>query len=359
MSISIKALPESERGSPPEKLVFGAVFSDHMFSQHYHAGAGGGAGAWSDATIGPLQNLSLHPAAAVLHYSQEIFEGLKAYRNAEGGVNLFRPEANAARFNRSAERMWMPTVDADFHVEALRQLVALDERWVPSQEGASLYLRPAMIATSTKLGLGAAADYQHFIICSPVGPYFSGGFQPVSVDVSDELRRAVRGGVGEAKTGGNYAASLKASESAAKDGFTQVLWLDAIEGRFVEEVGAMNIFFVYENRELVTPSLSGSILGGITRDSILKLAPTMGYTARDDRLDINDIVADIQAGRITEVFGAGTAAVVSPVGQLRYRGTVHTVNDNESGPVATRLLKTLTDIQYGRAEDPFGWVCPV
>lgn len=354
MPITINPLPDDQRGHCPEELVFGAAFSDHMFTQRYHAGDG-----WTDATIGPLHNLSLHPAAAVLHYSQEIFEGLKAYRRDDGGVNLFRPEANAARFNRSAERMWMPTVDADFHVEAIRKLVALDERWVPSREGASLYLRPAMIATSTKLGLGAATDYLHFIICSPVGPYFAGGFEPVSVDVSDVLRRAVKGGVGEAKTGGNYAASLKASESAARDGFTQVLWLDAVEGRYVEEVGAMNIFFVYRGEELVTPSLSGSILGGITRDSILQLAPRLGLGARDERVDINQVIADIESGEITEVFGAGTAAVVSPVGQLRYRGVVHTINDNQSGPVASRLLKTLTDIQYGRADDPFGWVCPV
>jgi branched-chain amino acid aminotransferase len=354
MQISVNALPESERGHCPEQLTFGAVFSDHMFSQHYHADSG-----WVDAKIGPLEHLSLHPAAAVLHYSQEIFEGLKAYRRQDGGVNLFRPEANAARFNRSAERMWMPTVDADFHVDALKRLVALDERWVPAQDGASLYLRPAMIATSTKLGLGAALDYLHFIICSPVAPFFNDDLGPVSVDVSDELRRAVKGGVGEAKTGGNYAASLRASELAAVDGYRQVLWLDAIEGRYVEEVGAMNIFFVYDNSELVTPTLNGSILDGITRDSILKLAPKLGYSAREARVDINEVVADIASGKITEVFGSGTAAVVSPVGKLRYRGEISTINSNQRGPVAANLLKTLTDIQYGRAEDPFGWVCPV
>ena len=354
MHITVNALPDAERGTCPEELTFGAAFADHMFTQHYHAGTG-----WADATIGPLQNLSLHPAAAVLHYSQEIFEGLKAYRREDGGVNLFRPDANAARFNRSAARMEMPTVDPELHVEALRRLVALDERWVPARDGASLYLRPAMIATSTKLGLGAAADYLHFIISSPVGPYFATGFDPVSVDVSDTLRRAVKGGVGAAKTGGNYAASLKASEAAARDGFTQVLWLDAIEGRYVEEVGAMNIFFVYDGEELVTPELSGSILGGITRDSILQLAPELGYRAAEARIDIHTVVEDIEAGRITEVFGAGTAAVVSPVGQLRYQGRVHAVNDNRSGPVAARLLQSLTDIQYGRAEDPFGWVVPV
>ena len=196
MEIRVNAVPEDKRGRMPEQLVFGAAFSDHMFRRSYRAGEG-----WGEAVIGPLEPICLHPAAAVLHYSQEIFEGLKAYRRADGGINLFRPEANAQRFNRSAERIWMPTVDIDDHVQAIRRLVAIDERWVPAQDGASLYLRPAMIATSTKLGLSAATEYLHFIICSPVGPYFKSGFEPVSVDVSDTLRRAVKGGVGEAKTG--------------------------------------------------------------------------------------------------------------------------------------------------------------
>jgi branched-chain amino acid aminotransferase len=354
VEITINALPESQRGSCPEDLVFGAAFADHMFTQRYHRGEG-----WHDAQIGPLAAIPLHPAAAVLHYSQEIFEGLKAYRRADGGVNLFRPQANAARFNRSAERMSMPTVDIDDHVEAIRRLVAVDERWVPARDGASLYIRPALIATSTKLGLGAAAEYLHFVICSPVGPYFASGFQPVSVDVSDVLRRAVKGGVGEAKTGGNYAASLLASEAAAREGYTQVLWLDAVEGRFIEEVGAMNIFFVYGGEELVTPTLSGSILPGITRDSILRLAPGMGYRVREARLDIEEIIAGIGSGDITEVFGSGTAAVVSPVGRLRYRERVCTINDNQPGPVARQLLKALTDIQYGRSDDPFDWIVKV
>ena len=354
MEITIDALPEDQRGTCPEELVFGAAFADHMFTCSYAGDEG-----WQAPSIGPLKPLPLHPASAVLHYSQEIFEGLKAYRRADGSVCLFRPRANAERFNRSAQRMSMPLVDADSHVEAIRRLVALDERWVPAGDGASLYIRPAMIATSTKLRIGAATEYLHFIICSPVGPYFSEGFKPVSVDVSDVLRRAVKGGVGEAKTGGNYAASLMASESAAEEGYTQVLWLDAVEGRYVEEVGAMNIFFVYGDDELVTPELSGSILPGITRDSILQLAPSMGYRSREARLDIGEVLKGIESGEITEVFGAGTAAVVSPVGRLRYRDRVHTVNDNRPGPVAERLLKTLTDIQYGRADDPFDWVVRV
>ncbi len=352
--MEINALPEAERGRCPEKYSFGTGFADHMFSQVYDAGQG-----WHDAQIRPLENLSLHPAAAVLHYSQEIFEGLKAYRRKDGGINLFRPDANAARFNRSAARMVMPQVDEAFHVEAIRQLVSLDRAWVPGDAGSSLYIRPAMIATSPKLGLGAAAAYMHFIITGPAGPYYPQGFNPVSVYVSDVCRRAVKGGVGEAKTGGNYAASLFVSEEVAKKGYTQVLWLDAIEGRYVEEVGAMNICFVYEGKLIKTPALSGSILPGITRDSLLKLAPTLGYEVEEARLDIHQVLADIDSGKITEVFGCGTAAVVSPVGLMAMQDREYPINGGETGPVARRLFDSLMAIQYGDAEDPFGWVMDV
>ncbi|TXS90218.1 branched-chain amino acid aminotransferase [Parahaliea maris] len=354
MTIQINALPEAERGRCPETYSFGTGFADHMFTQVYDEGRG-----WHDAQICPFGNFSLHPAAAVLHYSQEIFEGLKAYRRKDGGINLFRPEANAARFNRSAQRMVMPEVDAGFHVEALKQLVALDQAWVPGDAGASLYIRPAMIATTPKLGLGAAASYLHFVITGPAGPYYPQGFNPVSVYVSDEMRRAVKGGVGEAKTGGNYAASLYVSEEVARKGYTQVLWLDAIEGRYVEEVGAMNICFVYDGSLIRTPALSGSILPGITRDSLLKLAPTLGYEVEEARLDINEVMADIASGRITEVFGCGTAAVVSPVGLMAMKGRDYEINGGQTGPVARRLFDELMAIQYGDAEDPFGWVTAV
>lgn len=325
-----------------------------MFTQVYDDGQG-----WHDAQIRPYENFSLSPAAAVLHYSQEIFEGLKAYRRRDGGINLFRPEANAARFNRSARRMVMPEVDEAFHVQAMKELVALDSAWVPSDNGSSLYLRPAMIATTPKLGLEAAGSYLHFVISGPAGPYYPEGFNPVSVYVSDECRRAVKGGVGEAKTGGNYAASLYVSEAVARKGYTQVLWLDAIEGRFIEEVGAMNICFVYEGNVVRTPTLSGSILPGITRDSLLKLAPKLGYEVEEARLDIHDVLDDIEAGRITEVFGCGTAAVVSPVGRLAMGGREFEINGNETGPVAQKLFDELMGIQYGEREDPFGWIVPV
>jgi branched-chain amino acid aminotransferase len=354
MNIEIHALPLAERGRCPEKYAFGTLFADHMFTQSFQAGQG-----WHGAEIKPLENLSLHPAAAVLHYSQEIFEGLKAYRRKDGGINLFRPGANAARFNRSARRMVMPEVDEAFHVEAVRQLVNLDSAWVPGDPGSSLYIRPTMIATTPKLGLGAAVGYLHFIITGPAGPYYPQGFSPVSVYVSHEYRRAVRGGVGEAKTGGNYAASLYCSEAAAKEGYTQVLWLDAIEGRHIEEVGAMNICFVYEGQLIKTPTLSGSILPGITRDSLLMLAPTLGYEVEEARLDIHEILADIDQGRITEVFGCGTAAVVSPVGMIAMKDRQYAINGGETGPVARRLFDELMAIQYGDSEDPFGWVVPV
>ena len=349
------AFKEAEtRGALPRELGFGNAFSDHMFSQWYDADRG-----WHDALIGPFQHLTLHPAAAVLHYAQEIFEGLKAYRRPDGGVNLFRPQENIRRFNASATRMGMPTADPDLHLEAIRQLVHTDRAWVPEQPGASYYIRPAMIATTPKLGLGAASSYLHFVIGGPVGPYFKEGFNPVSVYISDVYRRAVKGGVGEAKTGGNYAASLYLSEEVAGRGFTQVLWLDAIEGRYIEEVGAMNICFVRRDGSLVTPALTGSILSGITRDSLLRLAPTLGHPISEERLEIDQVLADIDSGVITEVFGCGTAAVISPVGRLNFKGRDYILNDNQAGPVAQRLYRELTAIQYGQVEDTFGWTIPV
>jgi branched-chain amino acid aminotransferase len=351
MQIEIQRVPEAQRRSIPSSLDFGATFSDHMFCQNYSADKG-----WHDARIMPYQPLSLDPSAAVLHYSQEIFEGLKAYRAADGSVKLFRPMENCLRFNRSAKRMVMPEVDAQFHLDAIKALVNIDSSWVPADPGTSLYLRPAMIATGKKLGLGASGDYMHFIIASPSGSYFKGGFHPISVHIADSYRRAVKGGVGEAKTGGNYAASLYASEEVAKSGYSQVLWLDAQEGRYIEEVGAMNICFVYEGKRIVTPALSGSILPGITRNSILKLAPTLGYEAEEKRLDVDQVMADIESGKITECFGCGTAAVISPVGVLSYKGIDHQVHNNTAGPVSKHLYDQLTGIQYGQVEDPFGWV---
>ncbi|MGY8896949.1 MAG: branched-chain amino acid aminotransferase [Paraglaciecola sp.] len=351
MTITIKGKPSNERGTCPAQYRFGETFSDHMYMSEYTPEQG-----WQNPRVIPYQALSLDPSAAVLHYSQEIFEGLKAYRSIDNQINLFRPLANIKRFNRSAQRMVMPQVDEKLHLDALKALVRLDQEWVPNEQGASLYIRPTMIATSPKLGLGASMNYSHYIIAGPAGNYFTGGLVPIPVYIADSFRRAVKGGVGEAKTGGNYAASLLASEQVSQQGYAQVLWLDAIEGRYVEEVGAMNICFVYENKHIVTPALSGSILPGITRDSILTLAPTLGYEVSELRLDIEVILADIASGKITEVFGCGTAAVISPVGTLHYKEKDYVINQNQTGDVAKHLYDQLTGIQYGRIEDTFGWV---
>jgi branched-chain amino acid aminotransferase len=251
--------------------------------------------------------------------------------------------------------MAMAQVDPEDHFEAIAKLVEMEQAWVPNQDGASLYIRPVMIATEAALGVHASRSYLHFIITAPVGPYFSSGFNPISVFVSKEYVRAVRGGVGSAKTGGNYAASLYVSERVAKLGYQQVLWLDATERRYIEEVGAMNIAFVYDGKHISTPALSGSILPGVTRDSLLKLAPDLGYSVSEDRMDIEDVLGDIASGKITEVFGMGTAAVIAPVGKLAYDDKELTINNYESGPVAAHLYQALTDIQYGRVDDPYGW----
>jgi branched-chain amino acid aminotransferase len=350
----IEPLDPSQVKPIPAELAFGRVFTNRMFSQRYTPDRG-----WHDASIGPYRALVLDPATAVLHYAQEIFEGTKAYRRPDGKVNLFRPWENARRFNNSAVRMSMPPVDAEAHVEAIATLVQLEQEWVPAQDGTALYIRPVMIATDAALGVTASQTYLHYIIVGPVGPYFSTGFKPVSVYVEPEYVRAVRGGTGAAKTGGNYAASLFVSEKVRQQGYQQVLWLDAIEKRYVEEVGAMNIAFVYEGKHIRTPALTGSILPGITRDSILRLAPDLGYPISEDRLDIHEVVADLKAGKITEVFGVGTAAVIAPVGKLGYQGGEYLIHNNEAGPVAQRLYQVLTDLQYGRAPDPYGWTMTV
>jgi branched-chain amino acid aminotransferase len=337
----------------PAKLGFGQVFSNRMFTRVWNAERG-----WHDAKIGPYQPISLDPATAVFHYAQEIFEGTKAYRRADGNINLFRPWENARRFNRSAERMAMQQVDEEAHVEAIVQLVKLEHQWVPGGDGESLYIRPTMIATEPALGVHASSSFLHYIIVGPVGAYFASGFNPIAVFISDEYVRAVRGGTGEAKCGGNYAASLIVGAEVAKKGYSQVLWLDGVERRYVEEVGAMNIAFAY-GKHIVTPALSGTILHGVTRNSVLRLAPDLGYTVEEARLDINDILRDLESGKITEAFGMGTAAVIAPVGRFGYKGQDYIVNNNEPGPIASHLYKTLTDIQYGRAPDPYGWTVTI
>lgn len=336
---------------PPENLLgFGGIFADRMFTQKYTQGAG-----WSEATIGPYRPLEFYPATAVFHYAQEIFEGAKAYRRPDGRINLFRIRENLKRFNSSALRMAMPTIDIDDHYEALVRLLRLEHAWVPHGMETSLYIRPAMIATDPVLGVRASKTYLHFIILSPVGSYFPAGFNTISVYVSENYRRAVKGGTGEAKTGGNYAASLSVSEEAHRLGYAQVLWLDAISGRKIEEVGAMNICFVYGDRKIVTPPLTGSILAGITRDSILTLSKDLNFEMSEEQLDIVEVLKDIDSGKITEVFGCGTAAVIAPVGKLGFRGKDYVINGNQVGPVSRKLYDELTGIQRGEVDDRYAW----
>lgn len=349
MNLHIVPLDPAQQKPVPKEFGFGNVFTNRMFSQHYSPDKG-----WHDAKIGPYEPFSLYPATAVFHYAQEIFEGMKAYRRPDGHINLFRPWENMKRFNNSARRMAMPVVDEESHLEALVQLVALEHEWVPDAPGA-LYIRPTMIASDHALGVHASKTYIHFIILGPVGSYFKEGFSPVPVYISDTYRRAVRGGVGEAKTGGNYAASLLVGEEAKAKGYSQVLWLDALEGRYVEEVGAMNIYFVYEGRKLVTPPLTGSILPGVTRKSVLRLAADLGYEVAEEPVDVHELLAGIRSGYVTEAFGCGTAAVIAPVGKFGFRDEEYIINNYQVGPVAARLYQELTDIQFGRKPDPYGW----
>ncbi|HSH04448.1 MAG TPA: branched-chain amino acid aminotransferase [Anaerolineae bacterium] len=352
MTLPVFLIDESLRKPIPVKdLGFGNKFANHMFIQEYVTGRG-----WHNARIKPYEALSLDPATSVLHYAQEIFEGTKAYRRADGNINLFRIQQNMQRFNNSAERMAMPTVDANMHLDSIVQLVKLEHEWVPRLPGSALYIRPTMIATDPALGVHASDHYLHYVIVGPVGSYFKEGFNPIPVYISHEYRRAVRGGVGSAKTGGNYAASLYVGQEAKQKGYSQVLWLDAIHGRYIEEVGAMNICFVYGGNHIVTPPLTGSILPGVTRDSVITLGRDLGYEVSEEMLDVNDVLADIRSGKITEVFGCGTAAVIAPVGKFGYRDDEYLINDYEVGPVAQRLYKELTDIQSGRIPDRFGWV---
>lgn len=355
MEIEVVSLDESSLKTPPSNdFGFGDKFANRMFSQRYSPDKG-----WHDAKIGPYENLSLPPATAVFHYAQEIFEGTKAYRRADGNINLFRPWENMKRFNNSARRMSMAQVDEEEHLSAIIQLVELEQAWVPSAAGASLYIRPTMIGIDPALGVHASSTYLHFVIVGPVGAYFKEGFNPVPVYISDTYRRAVRGGVGDAKTGGNYAASLYVGEQARKQGYSQVLWLDAIEGRFVEEVGAMNICFVYEGKKIVTPPLTGSILPGITRKSVLELGRDLGYEVGEERVDVHEMLADLESGKITEVFGCGTAAVIAPVGKFGFLEKEYIINNNKPGPVANQMYDELTGIQYGRIPDRFGWTLTI
>ena len=353
MDITIVPLPAEKmkaKARDESQLGFGRYFTDRMLLVEWKAGKG-----WHDARIKPHAPFTLDPACMVFHYSQEIFEGLKAYKWPDGRVALFRPEMNARRFNQSADRLCMPAVPEELFLKGIEQLVGLEQEWIPTAPGTSLYIRPAMIAVEPVLGVKPSDHYYFYAILSPVGAYYTAGFSPVSIMVEDHYVRAVPGGTGEAKTGGNYASSLKAGLEAKKKGFDQVLWLDGREQRYIDEVGAMNMFFVY-GRKIVTAPLTGSILSGVTRDSVLKLAPTLGYEVEERPVDVNDLMADIKAGRVTEAFGSGTAAVITPVGKLCYKDETLQLSGGTVGEITRQLYDTLTGIQSGEREDPFGWI---
>lgn len=349
VATSLKAKPTDE-----SKLGFGRLFSDHMLLINYTEGQG-----WHDARVEPYGNLTLDPACQVLHYGQEIFEGMKCYRTPKGDFNLFRPMANFERFAQSAERMGMAVLPPEMGMETLQALLSVDKEWTPHAEGTSLYIRPTMIATDSYLGVNASRTYLYYVLLSPSGAYYAAGLAPVGIYVEDGFVRAVRGGVGFAKTGGNYAASILAGVKAKHNGYAQVLWLDGVHQRYIEEVGAMNMMFVYENKKIVTPVLNGSILPGITRDSVLKLAAKLGYETEEVRMDINDVFADIKSGKITEAFGTGTAAVVSPVNKLCFKGEEVGIGDGGIGSITMKLYDTLTGIQFGKIDDPMNWVVKV
>ncbi len=352
MEIKVTPCSEDQRKPIPtdaDKLGFGKYFSDHMFKMEYNPQKG-----WHNARIEPFGPLSLSPASMVLHYGQEVFEGLKAYHGPDDSLRLFRPRDNYERLNRSCERLVIPPLDVDVMVEATRQLVQLDQAWIPRAPGCSMYVRPTVIATDPYVGVAPSETYLCFIIVGPVGAYYPEGFNPVGIWASADYVRAVRGGMGEAKTGGNYAGSLKAQMAARKEGYAQVLWLDALERKYVEEVGTMNIFFKIDGK-VVTSPLTGSILPGITRDSVIKLLGPWNIEVEERMLSIDDLFAAGKDGSLEEIFGSGTAAIVTPVKEIAYKGDKLAVGDGTTGPVAQRLYDTILAIQYGSGDDVFGW----
>jgi len=343
-----KAKPEDE-----SKLGFGKKFSDHMFVMEYDVGEG-----WHDGRIVPYAPLALDPATVVFHYAQEIFEGMKAYRTADDEIQLFRPEANAKRFQDSSERLCIPQIPVETFVDAVKAIVDVERDWVPHSEGASLYIRPFAIATDVGLGVHASHKYLFCIICSPSGAYYAEGINPIRIYVEDEYIRAAPGLTGYTKCGGNYAASIKAGEEAAQQGYAQVLWLDGVEKKYVEEVGAMNIFFKIDGK-VYTAACDGTVLAGVTRRSSIELLHDWGYEVIEGKIAIADIMEAGRQGKLEEVFGTGTAAVVSPVKELKWKNEVVNIGDGNIGPVTQKLYDTMTGMQWGKLPDTKGWIVPV
>lgn len=348
-----KTTSPKQKPAQDDPLVFGTIFTDHMFEMDYTEGQG-----WHDPRIVPYHNLELEPAAMVFHYGQEMFEGLKAYKAEDGRILLFRPDKNIERANRSNHRLMIPQIPEDIFMEALKQVVKIDEDWIPTKEGTSLYIRPFVIATDPFVGVRPSYTYKFMIILSPVGPYYPEGLDPVKIWIEDEYVRAVRGGIGEAKTGGNYVASMAAQIKAHEEGYSQVLWLDGVERKYIEEVGAMNIFFKM-NGNVVTPMLNGSILSGITRMTCIELCKEWGYTVEERRISVEELEEAAKNGALEEVWGSGTAAVISPVGHLRYENEVFQIGDGGIGALSQRLYDEVTGIQLGKIDDIHGWTVEV
>ncbi len=347
-----KAFPNDlkKKPTPGVELGFGKIFTDYLFLLDYQQGEG-----WKNPRIEPYQSIPLDPAALVLHYGQEVFEGLKAYRWSNGDIYLFRPRMNFDRLNRSARRLCMPALDIDFSLEALRQLIRLEKEWVPSAPMTSLYIRPNMIATEPALGIQISRKYLFYILLGPVGVYYPQGFNPVDIYVEEKYTRAAPGGLGEAKTLANYAASLLATKESHDLGFTQVLWLDAVERKYAEEVGTSNIFF-YIGDELITPPLHGTILPGVTRDSVLYIARKWKMRVSERRINLDEVLSALETGKLKEIFATGTAAVISPVGKLACHGQNFTINEGKVGSLAQKLYDHIVGIQYGKIQDPYGWM---
>lgn len=343
-----KAKPADET-----KLGFGRIFTDHMFIMDYTAGQG-----WHDPRIVPYAPLSLEPSAMCLHYGQSVFEGMKAYRSDDDRILLFRPDKNMARLNVSNDRLCIPAIDEEFAVEAIKKLVSVDRDWVPTAPGTSLYIRPFIIGVDPVVGVHPAHHLMFMVICSPVGAYYPEGLNPVKIYVEDGYVRAVKGGMGFAKTAGNYAASLKAQDEAEKQNYTQVLWLDGVERKYIEEVGTMNVFFQIGD-EVVTPALQGSILSGVTRMSAIEILKSWGMNVTERRLSIEEVAEASKQGKLKEAFGTGTAAVISPIGHLKWGDMIMQFNGGEIGPLSQRLYDTMTGIQWGKLPDTFGWTVEV
>lgn len=351
--LEIKVTRTLNPSTPPKSnLGFGKFFTDHFFSMEYSDGE------WKNPEIKPYAPLVLDPCCAIFHYGQAVFEGLKAYKNPEGEIRLFRPQENIKRLNVSSARLCIPALDEGLVLEAIKRLVKIDERFIPEGEGTALYIRPSVIATDASLGVHASKNYLFFIIMSPVGAYYEKGFAPIKLNVEKHYVRSVRGGTGETKVIGNYAASLLAAENAKKAGCDQCLWLDAKENRYVEEVGSMNIFFVF-GKYVITPKLSGSILPGITRKSVIEHLKAKGFEVKEDMIDINNVLASVKDGSLTEIFGTGTAAVISPVGSLISDGVNYTVASGGVGMVTKMLYDDLTGIQTGKITDPYNWIVKI